>query len=251
MNRLTINHVGIVSALALHALLLAIQVDGKPVEIEPFTRIAVRLVAPNTPTAAMAANRAEASRPPKNETENQSRQQPVPAPAARPRESVAPAKLVAPVEKSATLVVPVPSLTIAAPVLPQADETAAAALAVPEVKTAGYPAAAVTEPAAVPVPVAASRLPDYLAAVRSQVENHKDYPAFARQLRQQGTVLVRVAIGPEGRLLDAVILNSSGHHSLDKAALAAIRNAGRFRSPEGFGLSQRVTIDIPITYKLI
>jgi protein TonB len=99
-------------------------------------------------------------------------------------------------------------------------------------------------------PAAPSRLHEYLTMVREAVEVNKDYPAFARQLGQQGTAVVRAEIDRDGRLLRAAILSSSGHQSLDKAALSAVRNAGRFRAPAEFGLTE-VTVDIPIAYKLI
>jgi len=236
MKSLTINHVAIASALALHVLLLVVQFGSKPVTHEAPARIAIRLIAPPEPKLPAAVRPEPLSRP-VVEIDNQKHKQPAPlAKALNVAERA---------ETPAALPAPELPLSVAAPTLTEASAPPAATPAAPE--TLATPPA----PAAVVSPEVDSRLSEYLLIVRSQVENHKNYPSFARQLRQQGTVLVRVSIGLDGRLRDAVILTSSGHASLDKAALAAVRSAGRFRSPEGFGLSRDVTVDIPVTYKLI
>lgn len=49
-----------------------------------------------------------------------------------------------------------------------------------------------------------------------------DYPRFAKLLREQGTVLVRLHIDPIGRVARLEKLASSGYASLDDAAVAAL-----------------------------
>lgn len=93
------------------------------------------------------------------------------------------------------------------------------------------------------------RLADYLAVIRSMVEGNKEYPAFAKQLGLQGTVVVRAIILSNGTLQQVFITASSGHTSLDKSAIAAVRRTGPFKPPVAFGLSG-VTVDIPITYRI-
>ncbi len=50
-----------------------------------------------------------------------------------------------------------------------------------------------------------------------------DYPELQLQENIEGTVIVRVTIGPDASLLDAAIDESSGNAALDAAALAAAR----------------------------
>jgi protein TonB len=233
MKALTINQVAVMSALALHALLLSMQMRPQPLPAEISTKIAIRLVSPHeappSPTPSVSA-------PLRTSIENKNQNH-------KQLQALPPAKAVLAPEAWSELPESEPVAT-SAPVGAQQTAEPIAQTAASTTATNGH---AVPAPVATPI---AARLPDYLAAVRTQVEHHKDYPAFARQLKQQGTVTVRVAIGPDGRLREAVVSASSGHASLDKAALAAVRNAGRFRSPDDFGLGA-VTIDIPITYKLI
>jgi len=95
----------------------------------------------------------------------------------------------------------------------------------------------------------AKKLTEYMAVIKAMIENNKEYPAFARQLGLQGTVVVRVSISPDGRIKDMQIITTSGHKSLDRSALGAVRTSGPFKSPVDYGLSD-VTVDIPITFKL-
>jgi protein TonB len=49
------------------------------------------------------------------------------------------------------------------------------------------------------------------------------YPATARQLRIQGTSLLRVYVAPDGHVTDVVVTKSAGHADMDQAAVAAVR----------------------------
>jgi TonB family protein len=238
MKSLGIDHIALLAALALHALaLLAVRVDPgvlRPERPERPQRIAVRLLP--APAPAREEQTPERSVPPavkprpSVEKENQNQTSPRPAPAPLP-------------DAAAREPLPAP----AGPAEPVAPAEPAPAATTPPAAAAS-PAAA--PPSTAAATAAAGRLDDYLALVRARVEENKDYPAFARQLGQQGTVVVRARVGRDGRLLQAAVLNSSGHKQLDKAALAAVRGAGRFRPPTEFGLTE-VTVDIPIAYKLI
>ena len=239
MNRLTINQVAMAAALGLHVLLLTVQVGSKPLPYEQPTRIAIRLVESSQPAPLTVAQQKDLVRP---ITENDNHMQ------KRKVHDMPTADVVRPAQKTLSQPTETLPVVVATPVTPSTVAAPAPTPASTETVPVSAAAAPIASPAA---PDTASRLSEYLLAIRSQVENHKDYPGFARQMRQQGTVLVRVAITPDGRLHEVVIVSSSGHASLDKAAVAAVRNAGRFRSSADFGLSGTVTIDIPISYKLI
>ena len=49
------------------------------------------------------------------------------------------------------------------------------------------------------------------------------YPASAWRLGIQGTSLLRVFVGPDGKVTDIVVQESAGHPDLDEAAAAAVR----------------------------
>jgi protein TonB len=251
MKSLGINHFAVLAALAMHALLLTVSAGPKPLPPERPQRISVRLL-----TAAETGEPAPVQsipRPvnPRPVVEKEIQKQimalprpevpstpvlPKPTPSAEPEPVIVSEPVAASASAPEPMAVPTPTHTA----------TAAPAPAIPA--SAPEPLQALPQPAVPSAP--AARLAEYLNMVRAAVELNKDYPAFARQLGQQGTAMVQVQIDRKGRLLRAVILGSSGHSSLDKAALAAVRNAGRFRAPADFGLAE-VTVDIPIAYKLI
>jgi periplasmic protein TonB len=135
----------------------------------------------------------------------------------------------------------------------------AAVSATQQVRQPAQPAAAKGDPArteplqkpavAAAAAPAAARRGDYLTLVRNQVERNKEYPSFSRQTGQKGTVLVKVVIREDGGTEEISITQTSGHRQLDKAALTAVKNAAPFKAPTQFGL-QRISIEIPIVYKL-
>lgn len=50
-----------------------------------------------------------------------------------------------------------------------------------------------------------------------------EYPRISLRLAEQGAVLVRIHVGPDGHVTDVDLLESSGFERLDTAALAAVR----------------------------
>jgi periplasmic protein TonB len=118
----------------------------------------------------------------------------------------------------------------------------------PEVRIAPPPAPpprAVTAVTKAPPPVAAPPAPAPVAAppappapksepVRSEARldlaqsREPEYPAASRRAREQGSVLVQVLVGLDGRPLEAKLVESSGYPRLDQAALAGIKDGYRF-----------------------
>ncbi|MCH8686355.1 energy transducer TonB [Pedomonas mirosovicensis] len=119
--------------------------------------------------------------------------------------------------------VPLPDL---APALPVPDAEARAAERAPKPRP---PEEIIAEEALTPA-VAAHSLnargfdlvspPRY--AVASLRNRLPDYPAAARQLREEGVVILRVLVSPAGKSLSVDIYQSSGHARLDQAARQAI-----------------------------
>ncbi|PVX81324.1 energy transducer TonB [Paraburkholderia unamae] len=76
-----------------------------------------------------------------------------------------------------------------------------------------------------------------------------DYPAKARRLEQEGTVLVHLSIGADGAVTSARVAQSSGSPLLDAAAVAAIR-AGRCHPYETAGIARSVEATQPVAFNL-
>jgi protein TonB len=76
----------------------------------------------------------------------------------------------------------------------------------------------------------ASRLAPYLDAWRRKVERvgTLNFPSAARRAELSGSPVIEVAIGADGRLLEAAIQRPSGHESLDQAALQILQLASPF-----------------------
>jgi len=73
------------------------------------------------------------------------------------------------------------------------------------------------------------------------------YPPLAKQLRQQGVVMVRVRIAASGEPLQVDIEQSSGFRLLDDAALAAVRKAW-FRPLQEGGIARAIEALVPIEF---
>lgn len=78
----------------------------------------------------------------------------------------------------------------------------------------------------------------------SSVAEFLVYPEIAIQAGHEGTVLLRLRLGPQGEVLEAAIARSSGHTSLDQAALTAIRRAGKLNA------GGKLEFILPFTFQL-
>jgi periplasmic protein TonB len=127
-----------------------------------------------------------------------------------------------------TAIVPPPEIHIETPPPPPPRATIRVARPVkpPPVPTPAPAPAPVPIPAPAPVPAAAPvRVMPRLDASRSQ---QPDYPDASRRLGEQGSVVLQVLIGTDGRVVDAKILQSSGYQRLDEAAIDGVKNDYRF-----------------------
>jgi len=114
-------------------------------------------------------------------------------------------------------------------------------------------APAPTQMAAIsPAPTNAPTKLDYgwlSEAILRRVEELKRYPASARVDRAEGKVVVKAVIDEEGSIGEVEVFQSSGHPSLDKAAIETLRQAAPFHLPRPLG-QPRMTIKIPMSYRL-
>lgn len=75
------------------------------------------------------------------------------------------------------------------------------------------------------------------------------YPRLARRKGQQGRVVLRVAVSDGGTADSLSIVTSSGHATLDRAALEAVKN-WRFEPARQNGRAVRSNVDVPVVFKL-
>jgi|SRR5579884_730000 len=75
------------------------------------------------------------------------------------------------------------------------------------------------------------------------------YPAAARKLKLQGTVIVRVLVNPQGKPEVVQLAKSSGASLLDGAALKAVKDWSFVPAREG-GNAVSAWVDVPIRFRL-
>ncbi|NTU59731.1 MAG: energy transducer TonB [Deltaproteobacteria bacterium] len=90
----------------------------------------------------------------------------------------------------------------------------------------------------------------YRGTARGLIEQHKEYPAFARKAGHQGTCVVRFVLARSGTVEEVAVSRSSGRQTLDDAACAAVRRVGRFPAVPDDIEGDRVTLEVPISFRL-
>jgi protein TonB len=79
-----------------------------------------------------------------------------------------------------------------------------------------------------------------------------DYPPSALRNEEQGTVRVRLEIGPNGAVTSCSVSSSSGHPSLDSATCSLLRRRARFtpaKDSNGNSTADSITSP-PITWRI-
>jgi protein TonB len=85
--------------------------------------------------------------------------------------------------------------------------------------------------------------------ISKRVEELKRYPAMARADRLEGRVVIRAVVKDDGHLADIQIAKSSGHETLDRAAIEVLQQAFPVPMLRALG-KPRVTIHVPLSYRL-
>ncbi|HHP7235459.1 MAG TPA: TonB family protein [Desulfobacterales bacterium] len=111
--------------------------------------------------------------------------------------------------------------------------------------------AATSETASVGSSPAHGSAADYLGMVRLMIENHKRYPHAARQRRIQGQAVVRFVISADGAVTNVALAETSRHGILDKAALAAVKDAGPFPRPPEHLFNGPIPLQVCIVFELM
>jgi protein TonB len=147
----------------------------------------------------------------------------------------------------------------------QKEATKPAAPAVAEKKIARTPTPAAAAPSASSAPAKTSRsapskpAPNQSAAISDapmRVTNPNyagacptKYPERARRRNQEGTVLVRVLIGADGKPVEVTVAQSSGHRILDEAAQEIVSGCNFVPQMRG-DRAVSALADIPVPFKL-
>lgn len=84
---------------------------------------------------------------------------------------------------------------------------------------------------------------DYLQRVEPR------YPPMAKRAHAQGTVFLRVIIGPDGRPVEVRVERSSGHEVLDTAARTAVLK-WLFRPYQENGIARAASVIVPIEFSI-
>jgi len=76
-----------------------------------------------------------------------------------------------------------------------------------------------------------------------------EYPSIARRRGQEGVVLLEALVEITGKVSQLRLLNSSGYHALDNAALRAVRN-WRFTPGTINGEQRQMRVKVPVRFRL-
>lgn len=123
----------------------------------------------------------------------------------------------------------------------------ASAPAAPPMEIAIVPSAVVS-PTRAPSPTPPTFSPP---GVTSGAKNAEPvYPLLARRRGFEGTLVVRATVAPNGKVVAADLLESSGHRMLDESALTAI-GQWYFKPARRDGRPTVGKLDIPIEFRLV
>jgi periplasmic protein TonB len=87
----------------------------------------------------------------------------------------------------------------------------------------------------------------YLGRLRQKIQACLRYPMMARRLGLEGKTQLHFTILADGRVKGVELRTSSGHHSLDKRAIATVQEAAPFEAPpEG----RELEIILPVSFSL-
>jgi len=116
------------------------------------------------------------------------------------------------------------------------------------------PAIATRTPEPAPVAAVATPSPDLLAGYGSSVSRllarHREYPRVAAMRGWEGTVMMRLKVGANGRLMEAQVDSSSGHTALDTQALAMVKRIAELPPPPEGLRDREFAVLVPVEFRL-
>ena len=87
------------------------------------------------------------------------------------------------------------------------------------------------------------------AIPRGGYQGRPSYPSTARRLGVEGTTMLRVHVGADGRVGDVVVESSAGHTDLDQAAVDAVRR-WRFEPARRGTEAVAMWVRLPVEFRL-
>jgi len=100
-----------------------------------------------------------------------------------------------------------------------------------------------------PPPPPAPPPPTKLEAI-TRTHTLPTYPTISQRLGEQGTTLLKVTIGTDGRVTDAVVQKSSGSQRLDDAAVEHVKRTWRWKPPTTNGKPSEAATLVSIVWNL-
>lgn len=82
------------------------------------------------------------------------------------------------------------------------------------------------------------------------IAKYKSYPKIAERRGWEGTALLDLKIDSNGKVLSAVVRESSGYEALDKRALEMVEKASPFPAPPKVLQGRTLSISVPVAFKL-
>ncbi len=96
----------------------------------------------------------------------------------------------------------------------------------------------------------ANLLTGYGLELAGAIATHQRYPRIALLRQWQGSVLLQLEFGGDGRLLTVRVLSSSGHEVLDRQALEMVREASPLPQLPAALTGQFLTVDVPVVFRI-
>lgn len=90
----------------------------------------------------------------------------------------------------------------------------------------------------------------YFSLIAQTLNKSKRYPRQAYSLNQEGTVVVRLKLDKNGKLLDVTVIEKAPFKSLTNASVEAIKEIKKFPPiPDELGVEE-IVFNVPIEYKI-
>ena len=90
----------------------------------------------------------------------------------------------------------------------------------------------------------------YGALLAQEIAKFKQYPALAKQTRQQGVVILQLEMNNLGKLITAKVYQSSSYELLDNQALDMVKKASPFSQPPMDLHEHDLSILVPVSFRL-
>lgn len=227
----------IAASLALHALVLLF---APGVRVPP--------PAPVLPTLTAVLNTARILAEPARSEPEKTRAEPP-----QPQRPVAEARPKPEAAKPGTPAMTAPSVE-PAPAIPASSASDGNRASAPSSSPGGPPAvvasAAPGSSASRAEPADPNALQNYKVQLAAYAAKYRKYPASALRSGWEGIAEVKLTIGPDGRIREAVIAASSGHEILDQQAIEMVRKAAPITEISAGLRNREFTINLPIVFNI-